>query len=85
MHAPRGGRDGGGTLKGYKNVQGEGGRGQAYVRYKKTANSFGDLSPNTTKIKQVSNALISCLASSTHLLAGFKSMTCKLALSMDEW
>ena len=31
-YAPRGG---GGTLKTYENVQGEGGRGKTYVRYKK--------------------------------------------------
>ena len=59
----------GGTLKEYENVKGErGSRGKAYVRY---------FSLHISMIKHVSNLSISCLAGSTHLLAAFKSMTCK--------
>ena len=63
-----------GRMKTYKG-RGGGGRGKAYVRYKKIAISTGNFSPHIIMIKQVSNLLVSCLASSTHLLAGFKSMT----------
>ena len=63
-----------GPLKAHENIQGEGGRGKAYVHYKKIVDSVIDFRPH---IKHVSNLLISCLASNTHLLAGFKSMTCK--------
>ena len=72
MYAPKGG--GGGPLNAHENIEGEGGRGKAYVHYKKIVDSVIDFSPH---IKHVSNLLISCLASNTHLLAGFKSMTCK--------
>ena len=44
---------------------------------KKIANSVDDFSPHISMIKQVSNLLTSCLESSTYLLAGFKSITCK--------
>ena len=44
---------------------------------KEIANCADDCNPHVSMVKQVSNILISCLASSTHLLAGFKSMTCK--------
>ena len=57
-------------------VKGGGGQGKAYVRYKKIANNVGNFSPHISMIKQVSNLLISCLASSAYLLAGFKSLTC---------
>ena len=67
----------GGTLKACLNVQGKADRGKVHERYEKTANSVGAFSPHISMIKQVSNLRISCLASSTHLLAGFKSMTCK--------
>ena len=84
-YAPRGEGGGGDTLKAYGNVQGEGGDwGKAYVRYRKIANNVGDFSPNINMIKQVCNLLISCLASSTNLSVGFKSMTYKYT-SMDEW
>ena len=51
-----------GTLKGYKSV---------------VANSVVNFSPCISMIKQVSNLLTFFPGSSTHLLAGFKSMTCK--------
>ena len=73
-------RGGGGTLKAYENVQGEGGHMlhmPSVHMLQKIANSVGDFSPHISMITQVSNLLISCLASSTHLSAGFKSMTCK--------
>ena len=56
-----------------------GGRVEAKHTYtiKKIANSVGDFSPRISMIKEVSNLLISCAASSTHLPARFKSMTCK--------
>ena len=67
----------GGYPKVYENVQVDGGGDKAYVRYKKITNGVDDFSSHISMIKQVSNLLISCLASSTHPLAGFKSITCK--------
>ena len=66
------------TLKSNENAQGEE-EVEAKHTYtiKKFANSVGDFNPHITMIKQVYNLLISCMASSTHLLAGFESMTCK--------
>ena len=66
-----------GTLKGYKSTSGGGDRGKAYVSYERIANSVVNFSLRISMIKQVSNHLIFFPGSSTHLLAGFKSMTCK--------
>ena len=66
----------GSTLKAYENVQREGEPTQSVcVRFEKIANSInsaGDFRSHISMIEQVSNLLMSCLASSTHLLAGFK-------------
>ena len=56
-----------------KTYKGRGGSwGKAFVICKKIANGVGNFSPHINTIKQVSNLLISCLASSTHLLEGSK-------------
>lgn len=59
---------GGATLKAYENVQGEGGRGKAYVRYKIIADSIGDFSRHILAwVNNFFDILIFCLASSTDL------------------
>ena len=68
VRSERGGREGG-TLKAYENVKGEGVEAKRTYAVK-IANSACDFSHHIGMIKQVSNLLISWLASSTHLLAG---------------